>query len=968
MFKMLVVGRVAKKEFWSYFSSPLAYIFLGTFLFVSLFGFFWVESFFARNIADMRPLFDHMPLLLVFLVAALTMKSWSEERRMGTIEFLMTAPVQTHELVLGKFLANLALVSLALLLTLGVPCTVAYMGDVDWGPIVGGYFACILMAGGYVAIGLFVSACTENQVISLIVTTLLGLLFYVLGAPVFTGLFNNSIAESLKLLGSGSRFESVARGVIDLRDIYYYVSVMGVFLVLNTYALEKMRWAVGGTRKVSHTNQRLTAGLLIVNLLLANVWLQGQAYLRVDVTQGNIYSISAVSQKLLRQLQEPLLIRGYFSAKTHPLLSPLVPTIRDMLTEYGLVGGSNVRVEFIDPRGNETLEEEANRKYGIRPVPFHFSDRHQAELVNSYFHVLLQYGDQYEVLEFGDLIEVKQNQMGAPEVRLRNLEYDVSRSIKKVLYGFQSLDHLFATLTTPFEFVGYISDSNLPPSLLGFKKELIDTLKKYKERFQDKFEYQILDPSSNQELAKKIAADYGFRPMAAGLFNPKTFYFYMTLQQGNKLVPIQMPESLGTADLQQNMDAAFKRLAPGFLKTVGLMVPSQPPSRFGMQQRRTGPSFRVLQKKLAENYTVQDIDLESGVVPHEVDVLLLVTPKDLNKKQLFAFDQFVMKGGTALLVSSAYQIEQSQFGMRANLVTSGLDKWLKQAGVTIEKSLLLDEQNDQFPVMVRRNIGGFPIQEMKMVPYAFFPDIRASGFHKDQGITAGLSQLTMSWASPISIDQSSSNLTITPLISSSPQSWTTTNTTLTPDFKTYPKLGFKPADNPQSYVLASLLQGRFDSYFKGKKSPLLKQDDSSNKQQQQTGKKESELEPAIDAVIEKSPESARVILFASNAFLEDSTLQLSQMGGTRQFLNSLQLIENAIDWSVEDYALSSLRGRGQFSRTLYPMSKQTKKLWEYANYGIALLALCVVYLVISRMRKTNRRRLAHMLQAAKTAA
>ncbi|MCP4406338.1 MAG: ABC transporter permease subunit, partial [Gammaproteobacteria bacterium] len=110
--------RIARKEFTGFFSSPIAFIFLGAFLAVTLFVFFWVETFFARNIADVRPLFEWMPLLLIFLVAAITMRMWSEERRAGTLEFLLTAPVKSYQLVLGKFLACLALLAVALALTL----------------------------------------------------------------------------------------------------------------------------------------------------------------------------------------------------------------------------------------------------------------------------------------------------------------------------------------------------------------------------------------------------------------------------------------------------------------------------------------------------------------------------------------------------------------------------------------------------------------------------------------------------------------------------------------------------------------------------------------------------------------------------------------------------------------------------------------------------------------------------------
>ena len=140
---------IARKELRGYFNSAVALIFLATFLAVVLFTFFWVGKFFARDIADVRPMFEWLPLLLILLIGALSMRLWSEEQKVGTIEVLLTLPVPHWQLVLGKFLAGMALVALALILTLGLPITVAMMGDLDGGPVIGGYLAAVLLAGAY---------------------------------------------------------------------------------------------------------------------------------------------------------------------------------------------------------------------------------------------------------------------------------------------------------------------------------------------------------------------------------------------------------------------------------------------------------------------------------------------------------------------------------------------------------------------------------------------------------------------------------------------------------------------------------------------------------------------------------------------------------------------------------------------------------------------------------------------------
>ena len=222
---MSKIFTVAKKELWSYFSSPTAFIFLLSYLLASLFTFFWVEKFFSRNIADLRPLFEWMPILLIFLISTLTMKMWSEERRMGTVEFLLTLPIKTHELVAGKFLACLTLVAIALVLTVGMPLTVGVLGPVDWGPVFGAYLASLLLASAYLAIGLFVSSRCENQIVSLIVTVLICGVFYLLGADTIVSLFGNKGGEVLRLIGTGSRFEAVSRGLLDFRDIFVFFDI-----------------------------------------------------------------------------------------------------------------------------------------------------------------------------------------------------------------------------------------------------------------------------------------------------------------------------------------------------------------------------------------------------------------------------------------------------------------------------------------------------------------------------------------------------------------------------------------------------------------------------------------------------------------------------------------------------------------------------------------------------------------------
>jgi ABC-2 type transport system permease protein len=241
-----VIRRIARKELSLFFASPIGYLFLLAFLAITLFVFFWVEAFFARNIADVRPMFEWMPVLLIFLCAALTMRMWSEERRTGTLEFVATLPVSGWEFVLGKFFACWILLAIALLLTVALPISVGFIADLDWGPVLAGYVAAMLLGGAYLAIGLFVSARTDSQIVSLILASFVAGVFYLIGSPVLTNLVGGDWAALMRSVGTGARFESITRGVLDIRDLYYYGSLLAVFLALNVYALEVQRWARDG--------------------------------------------------------------------------------------------------------------------------------------------------------------------------------------------------------------------------------------------------------------------------------------------------------------------------------------------------------------------------------------------------------------------------------------------------------------------------------------------------------------------------------------------------------------------------------------------------------------------------------------------------------------------------------------------------------------------------------------------------
>ena len=951
------IRRIAGKELTLFFSSPVAYLFLGAFAAITLFIFFWGATFFARNIADVRPLFEWMPILLIFLSSALTMRMWSEERRSGTLEHVLTQPIGIWRFVIAKFLACFALLCIALAFTLPLPLTVSLVGNLDWGPVWSGYLATLLLGGAYLSVGLFVSARSDNQIVSLISATALCGLLYLVGAPAITDFFGNQAGEWLRSLGTGARFESITRGMLDIRDFVYFLSLIAIFLTLNTFSLERERWATTGDRR-HHLAWRVGTVLLVANALAVNLWLGQINLLRLDTTQGRIYSISDATRGYLAQLREPLLIRGYFSAKTHPLLSPLVPQLRDLIREYAVAGHGKVRAEFVDPISDPELEQQANKKYGIEPVPLRVADRYQSSLVNSYFNVLIQYGDQYQVLGFPDLIEIRQGRGNDIDVRLRNPEYDITRAIKKVLLAYQSGGNLFTTVNSDLVFTAYLSaDDKLPPKLKKFKDEMTKVLDDEKAKSGGHLKVDYVDPEANGGLvAKQILDDYGFRPMASSLFDSNRFFFYLTLRQGETVVQIPLGD-LSSANFELAFESGVKHFANGFTKTVALVTPKVDPQK--AQYGFGSPRFNRLETQLGSEFNIRHEDLSDGSVDNRADVLLLAAPTDLDKTQLFAVDQFLMRGGTVIAATSPFTASLSQKRLALEPHTSGLAEWLQHDGLTIEDKLVMDPQNSAFALPVTRKIGSLSVQEMRMIDYPYFADLRGDGMNADNPITSSLNQLSMAWSSPISVDgDKNKGRQITELLHSSSKSWLSDSRDIMPRLDASGSgVTYTPEGKQEPRLLGVIAQGRFDSFFAGQESPLLsrdKQADGNSDGKDKADKTASE--PVVTSVIEHSPESARIILFSSNDFLSDQVIQLAEASTNSEHLGGLQLMQNTVDWSVADQNLLGIRSRGHFNRTLFPLKPDQQLFLESGNYLLAILFLVALAVLQTYLRRKKARR------------
>jgi ABC-2 type transport system permease protein len=229
---------IYKKELKSYFYSPVAYIVMVVFLIIT--GWFFTSTLFVAGVISMRNVFDIIPFILLFFIPAISMRTFSEEKKSGTIELLLTKPVTDFDIVLGKFLSTLTLAALTLLPTVIYVISLKFLGPLDLGTIISAYIGLVLMCGLYVSVGLFASSLTENQVIAFIVSFLIIFTLFMLNKILM--FVPPILVPIIEYISSDFHFSSITRGVIDTKDLIYYFSGMYIMLLLTKTSLEGRKW------------------------------------------------------------------------------------------------------------------------------------------------------------------------------------------------------------------------------------------------------------------------------------------------------------------------------------------------------------------------------------------------------------------------------------------------------------------------------------------------------------------------------------------------------------------------------------------------------------------------------------------------------------------------------------------------------------------------------------------------------
>ncbi|MGO4883559.1 MAG: Gldg family protein [Bryobacteraceae bacterium] len=412
-----VIGAILRRELASYFGTPTGYVFITLFVFLSAMAAFWPERFFATNLANLDQLNRFFPYLLIFLVPAISMSLWAEEKKQGTEELLLTLPATDLQIVLGKYLAAVAIYSVALLFSLSHVVVLCWLGSPDPGLMFSTYLGYWLMGAALLTVGMLASALTDNLTVAFI----LGAVFC--SVPVFLNYAGaivsgapQRLAEKLSVV---EQFRDLSTGVITLGPLVYFASFAAATLYLNVIILGHRRWRTGP--KAPWMRGHLAARAVALAAIVASVTLlASNSRLRLDVTSEQIHSLSADTKRLLRSIdrRDPVFIQAYFSPDVPRSYVEARSGLVAMLREFQGVSDGGVNAKIVETVKYSPQAREAQERFGIKPFRVPASEESARVMNDIFLGLAFTRGSEEFVIPFFD--------RGLP------VEYELMRSIRVV--------------------------------------------------------------------------------------------------------------------------------------------------------------------------------------------------------------------------------------------------------------------------------------------------------------------------------------------------------------------------------------------------------------------------------------------------------------------------------------------------------------------------------------------------------
>ncbi|OQY35671.1 MAG: hypothetical protein B6241_00320 [Spirochaetaceae bacterium 4572_59] len=712
------VRSILRREIRSFFNSPTAYMVI--FVFLILEGWLFVSPFFLAGRADMRDFFSLLPLILAILIPALTMGLYSGELSSGHDEILGTLPLSSRQILWGKFLAVTAFTGILLLPTLSYGFFISATGDLDWGPVLGGYAGALLLGSTYSAVGLLCSSLTKRQVVAFLLSS---------GICLFSALLDDLLLfipgrfrGFLTLFSIGSHFQSFTGGLIDLRDLLYFLSIDAICLML----LAKSTFRQQGWRSLRRVQVLLSCILILMLNRIA-----GDLPLRMDLTSNQIHTISDVSRQILQELEEPVSIGIYLSENLPQPYDNLEKSLGDLMKSYSLVGNRHFRyrIHMISGGGDEDIKMAEG--YGIQAFPIQDIDNDEVKLVNAWMGLVIIQGDRQQILPILD-----------PK---SNLEYKISSALLKLTRQSGQLLNLEEDISISL---------TLSSSLLNRFEEL----KSYPLLLQKSIEEINPQYYGKLEFNSLTTKDTSLRAVLTINGNGRS-YEKTLLKDSREGLQIYSPQ-----DMLSLIEDAVPLLL-GSAGSLGYLTSHGTKALYGQG------GLNNFSRLVSENYEIRPLSLKDAL-PENLSLLLIAGAVDpFSPSELARLKDFLDGGGSLALFHDSYREiipsqEEISNGKLPEYIPdrTGLKGLLKSYGLTLETAYVLDTHC--FIEQLQEDDGS-----LTEIPIYYAPEIDKNGINRNYPAMGNLNGLIALNSSPVRSESEGSFYRITTLFSSSGSSW-----------------------------------------------------------------------------------------------------------------------------------------------------------------------------------------------------